>query len=326
VLLLANVLGACSAALKRSATHTKATCVASSAPLEKLHGFLVQYSERTHAIDTKRSLMIPLGICFPSMGVHYTALRSAARAAETLGYDSIWMWDHYVSWNDPHESVLECWTTLAALAEATSTIRLGPLVANTTNHHPGRLAKIAATVHLISNGRLELGIGAGGLASEQTPFGIDQGDAATRAARLEEALQIIPALWRGEPVTFTGEQYQLTDAVVAPGLPNPPRIIVGGRSAALARRAGRLADGLNLQWRFRDTFAELFVALDEGLAARGRTRVGFDLSIHAHWADLGNDPVGALAAWETLGFTRALLMAPPTLDPAELAAVARQLW
>jgi alkanesulfonate monooxygenase SsuD/methylene tetrahydromethanopterin reductase-like flavin-dependent oxidoreductase (luciferase family) len=269
--------------------------------------------------------MIPLGICLPTFGTPYAELRTAARAAETLGYDSIWLWDHYVSWKDPHESVLECWTTLSALAEATSTIRLGPLVANNTNHHPGRLAKLAATVHLISGGRLELGIGAGGLNAEQASFGIDQGDAATRAARLEEALQIIPALWSGEPVTFAGQHYQLDDAIVSPGLANPPPIIVGGRSAAMARRAGRLAGGLNVQWRFRETFPALLAALDEGLAAAGRTRAGFDLSIHGDWADLGSDPGATLAAWAEEGFTRAILMAPEPLTTATLETTAHQI-
>ncbi len=273
----------------------------------------------------RKNPMIPLGICFSSFGRSYAELRAAARTAETLGYDSIWLWDHYVSWNDPSEAVLECWTTLSALAEATSTIRLGPLVANNTNRHPGRLAKVAATLHLLSGERLELGIGAGGLGAEQTPFGIDQGDAATRAARLEEALQIIPALWTGEPVTFAGQHYQLSGAIVAPGLANPPRIIVGGRSAALARRAGRYADGLNLQWRFRDTFPAIFTALDEGLTAAGRPRAGFDLSIHGDWADLGPDPSATLAAWADLGFTRAILMAPKPLTTDALATTAQQI-
>src|SRR5215208_2789794 len=175
------------------------------------------------------------------------------RKLDQLGFDSVWVWDHYMSWNDPRESVLECWTTLAGLAEATRHIRLGPLVANNTNRHPGRLAKVAATLHELSGGRLELGIGAGGRAVEQSLFGIDQGDRAERTARLAEALQIIPALWTGEPVTFQGRYYQLNDAIAAPRQHPRPRIIVGGRSVTMARLAGQYADGLNLQWSFRET-------------------------------------------------------------------------
>src|SRR5215212_6865171 len=124
--------------------------------------------------------MIPIGVVLAPFGAGYTELREAAQQLDQLGFDSVWVWDHYMSWNDPRESVLECWTTLAGLAEATRRIRLGPLVANNTNRHPGRLAKVAATLHELSGGRLELGIGAGGRAVEQSLFGIDQGDRAAR--------------------------------------------------------------------------------------------------------------------------------------------------
>ncbi len=267
--------------------------------------------------------MLPIGICLPTFGTRYAELRRAALALEAHGYDSLWLWDHYVSWNDPRESVLECWTTLAGLAEATTTIRLGPLVANVINRHPGRLAKVIATLYELAEGRLEVGLGAGGYAAEQEAFGIDQGDRATRTARLEEALQVLPALWSGAPVSFAGQHVQLREAVVAPGLDPPPRLIVGGRSVALARLAGRYAGGLNLQWRFRDSFPELFAALDGALAERGRDRSGFDLSLHVDWADLAPDPAGALATWAGLGFTRVIAMAPVPLPLDDLGHLRR---
>src|SRR5919199_527694 len=113
--------------------------------------------------------MITVGFCLATFGTPYVQVREAAQHLDDLGFDSVWVWDHYVSWNDPRESVLECWTTLAGLAEATSRIHLGPLVANNTNRHPGRLAKVAATLNELSGGRCEVGIGAGGLAFEQAP-------------------------------------------------------------------------------------------------------------------------------------------------------------
>jgi alkanesulfonate monooxygenase SsuD/methylene tetrahydromethanopterin reductase-like flavin-dependent oxidoreductase (luciferase family) len=253
--------------------------------------------------------MIAIGVVLAPFAARYAELREAAQELDQLGFDSIWLWDHYVSWNNPREAVLECWTTLAGLAEATHCIRLGPLVANNTNRHPGRLAKVAATLHELSGGRLELGIGAGGWAAEQAPFGIEQGDRAERTARLAEALQIISALWTGEPVTFQGQYYQLDEAIAAPKLNLPPRLIVGGRSAVLARLAGQYADGLNLQWGLRETFPAVLAALDAALAEHGRTRSGFDLSLHADWNDLVRDPEGMLSQWEAAGFTRVMLAA-----------------
>jgi alkanesulfonate monooxygenase SsuD/methylene tetrahydromethanopterin reductase-like flavin-dependent oxidoreductase (luciferase family) len=243
---------------------------------------------------------------------------------DAYAYDSVWVWDHYVSWNDPHEPVLECWTTLAGLAEATSRIRLGPLVANNTNRHPGRLAKVAATLSDLTGGRLDLGIGAGGRADEQASFGIAQGDRAERTARLAEALQIIPALWSGQPVTFNGRFYQLDGAICAPA-PNPrPRIVVGARSPELAALAGRYAGGLNLQWRDRAKLSTVLGGLDAGLAERGRDRAGFDLSLLADWGDLLRDPPAALAGWQALGFDRVVLAVSAPFPLAEFAEVSRR--
>jgi alkanesulfonate monooxygenase SsuD/methylene tetrahydromethanopterin reductase-like flavin-dependent oxidoreductase (luciferase family) len=78
--------------------------------------------------------MLPIGVVLAPFGARYAELREAAQQLDQLGFDSVWVWDHYVSWNDPRESVLECWTTLAGLAEATRRIRLGPLVANNTKY------------------------------------------------------------------------------------------------------------------------------------------------------------------------------------------------
>ena len=267
--------------------------------------------------------MIAVGICLGTFGTSYAALREKAARIDALGLDSVWVWDHYVSWNDPREPVLEGWSTLAALAEVTERVHLGTLVSNNTNRHPGRLAKIAATLHEISGGRCELGIGAGGYAGEQERFGIDQGSPTERRERLAEALQIIPALWAGEPVHFSGQHYQLRDAVCAPRLDPPPRLIVGASGPRTARLAGQYADGLNLQWRDRDKFPALFAALDAGLAERGRDRARIDLSLHPLWPDMAHDPLGLLQQWEALGFTRAIIYAAPNVPLATFEALAR---
>lgn len=252
-------------------------------------------------------MTLPIGFCLGTFGVSYAELREAARLLDVLRFDSVWLWDHYVSWNDPREPVIEGLTALAALAEATQQIRLGPLVANNLNRHPGRLAKIAATLQEIARGRFELGIGGGGWKPEQEAFGIDQGTLNERTERVAEAVQVIRLLWSGEPVTFHGRYYRLTDAIVAPPPQPPPPLIVGARGTRLCRIAGRFADGLNVQWRDHARLDEQITALDEGLAEAGRTRAAFDLSVHADWHDLLSDPSTVLDRWRALGFTRAMI-------------------
>src|SRR5262245_51783058 len=105
--------------------------------------------------------MIAIGFCLSTFGTRYQELREAARRIDDLGFASLHVWDHYVSWPDHQQSVLEAWTTLAGLAEATQRVRIGPLVANNLNLHPARLAKVAATLHELSGGRCDLGIGSG---------------------------------------------------------------------------------------------------------------------------------------------------------------------
>ncbi len=267
--------------------------------------------------------MIPVGVCLVTFGSTYADMHAAARDLDRLGYDSLWLWDHYLSWNDPHEAVLECWTTLAALAASTQHIRVGSLVANVINRHPARLAKVVATLAEIAGGRCELGMGSGGWVAEQQMVGIEQGDATSRHARLHEALHIIPALWRGQPVSYTGTYYQLEQAVCAPPLNPPPRIILGGRSPRMARLAARAADGLNVQWRFREQFPAVRAALDAELVAQGRSRATFDLSLHLDWRELMQDPAGNLAQWEAMGFTRVIPFVTPPYPRDEFAALAR---
>jgi len=269
--------------------------------------------------------MIPLGFCLVSFGTSYAEAREAAQVIDGAGFDSIWTWDHYVSWNNPLEPAIEGLTTLAGLAEATNRARLGVLVANNTNRHPARLAKIAATLQEIAHGRFELGIGAGGYAAEQAPFGIVEPPAGERATRVEEALQVIKGLWSGQPCSFAGRYYSLRNAVCAPA-PNPaPRLIVGASGPRMVRSAGQYADGLNLQWHNRERFPELLAALDEGLGRAGRTRAGFDVSLHAAWRDLGDDPAAALATWARLGFDRAIVWIKQPFPLREIEALAQRL-
>jgi alkanesulfonate monooxygenase SsuD/methylene tetrahydromethanopterin reductase-like flavin-dependent oxidoreductase (luciferase family) len=147
--------------------------------------------------------MIDIGFCLSTFGTRYKRLRETAQSIDDLGFTSIHVWDHYVVfWPESHQSVLQAWIVLAVLAGVTRRVRLGPMVANNLNRHPGRLAKVAGTLHEVSGERCDLVIGSGSGCPEQESFGIRVGNVAERIERFTEALHIIPALWRGEPVTF----------------------------------------------------------------------------------------------------------------------------
>jgi F420-dependent oxidoreductase-like protein len=168
------------------------------------------------------------------------------RRAEALGYDTAWTYDHFVAvMMDPFDPCLEAWSCLAALAVQTRTIRIGALVTGNTYRHPAILAKIATTVDVISNGRLEFGIGAGWYEPEHTMFGLPFGSVRSRCERLDEALTVIRALWRESQASFTGTHYQLSAAIAEPKpmqRPHPPITIAGAGEKRLLPLVARHAD------------------------------------------------------------------------------------
>lgn len=266
--------------------------------------------------------MIAIGFCLSTFGTRYKQLREAAKHIDEFGFASLHVWDHYVAWPDPNESVLEAWTTLAALAGVTNHARIGPLVANNLHLHPGRLAKVAATLHELSSSRCDLGIGSGAGGVEFESFGIAVGGVAERVARLTEALQIIPALWKGEPVTFHGKYYQLTEAIISPTQNPPPRLIVAAALPETARLAGRYGDGVNFAWVVHNRFPVLFNALETGLAERDAPYDSFDRSLHIRWTALENDFSQALSEWEDMGFTRVIIYIEKPFPLAEIEDIA----
>jgi F420-dependent oxidoreductase-like protein len=157
----------------------------------------------------------------------FNKLLETAQTCQQYGFDSVWIDDHLMLNN---MQTLECWTTLTALATHTKKIRLGTMVTCNNFRNPALLAKMAATVDNISNGRLELGIGAGVQESEHTAYGFDFPSAKTRIKRLNEAAQIIKKLWTKEKVSFNGKHYTTKDAVCKPKpiqKPHPP-LVIGG--------------------------------------------------------------------------------------------------
>ena len=143
-------------------------------------------------------------------------------------------------------SILECWTTLAALSAVTSKIRLGTMVLCNSFRNPALLAKMAATLDVISNGRLEFGIGAGVQRNEHVAYGIPFPEPRARINRLKEAVEITKKLWTEETVSYKGKFYRITDAVCEPKplqKPHPPITIGGSGEKLTLKVAAQHADG-----------------------------------------------------------------------------------
>ena len=168
-----------------------------------------------------------------------------ALAAEEVGFDSIWVGDHLLYRDDGREErgPWDAWSLLAALAAVTARVRLGPLVACTAFALPGLLARRAAAVQEISNGRLVLGLGAGWNETEFGAFGIPFD---YRASRFEEAFEIIRRLLAGERVTYRGRFEQVRDAVVHPLPARPIPLMIGSTGERVLRAALAHVDAWNI--------------------------------------------------------------------------------
>jgi F420-dependent oxidoreductase-like protein len=180
----------------------------------------------------------------------YDELVTIWKDAETLGFDSAWVFDHFIPilGADADGPCLEGWTLLSALAAETEKIRVGVLVTGNTYRHPAVLAKMATTVDHVSKGRLYLGIGAAWFELEHEAYGIPFYTAKERAQRLDEALQVIKRLWTEEHPSFAGKFYTLKNAPFAPKpvqQPHPPIVIGGQGEKWIVPLVGRYADGWN---------------------------------------------------------------------------------
>jgi F420-dependent oxidoreductase-like protein len=173
-----------------------------------------------------------------------------AQRAEQLGYEHLWVYDHVetVPRREPTH-VFEAFTTLAALSQRTSTIRLGELVTCAAYRNAGLLAKEAAGVDVVSGGRLILGLGAGWYEREYQAYGYDYPSAGTRLAILEETVQVVRSLWSEETVTFQGKHLRFDGAYCDPKplQARPPLWIGGGGERVTLRIAAEHADATNWQ-------------------------------------------------------------------------------
>ncbi|HZQ27750.1 MAG TPA: LLM class F420-dependent oxidoreductase [Acidimicrobiales bacterium] len=172
-----------------------------------------------------------------------------AQRAEELEFDSLWFYDHFHNVPRPaHEAVFECWTTLTALSQRTSRIRLGQMVGCNSYRQPSLLAKITSNIDVISGGRLEWGIGAGWYENEYQGYGYDFPEAKVRIGMMKEAVEIVRSMWTEPETTYDGRYYRLDQAQCDPKplqQPRPPILIGGGGEQLTLRVVARLADRSN---------------------------------------------------------------------------------
>jgi len=172
-----------------------------------------------------------------------------ALRAEELGFHSIWVYDHFHNVPRPaHEAVFECWTTMAAISQRTSRIRLGQMVGCNSYRNPGLLAKITSTLDVISGGRLEWGIGAGWYENEYRGYGYEFPKPKDRIGMLRESVEIVKSMWTNVETTYDGKYYKTVRANCDPKplqKPTPPVWIGGGGEQLTLRVVAEHADCSN---------------------------------------------------------------------------------
>jgi alkanesulfonate monooxygenase SsuD/methylene tetrahydromethanopterin reductase-like flavin-dependent oxidoreductase (luciferase family) len=248
-------------------------------------------------------------LLFDPFDASWADARDGALAAEAAGYDGVWTYDHLAGSVHRASRVLECWTTLTAIATAVPRINVGSMVLNVANRDPGTLAVMAATLQEVSDGRLLLGIGAGGgartpYAAEQRALGREVGGDRARRAAVERAIATMRQVWTGRAGGAGG-----AGGFLRPD--PPPPLVVGGFGPKMAALAGRAGDGINLS-AGDPRLGELLAFARNAHASAGRDPDHFLVTASAGLGREWLDPAShARQRVRELGVHRLVLFVPP---------------
>ena len=254
-------------------------------------------------------------------GVTWPQWRALAEACERHGIPTLFRSDHYLNLDGEHpeRGALDAWGTVNALAALTSTLRLGTLVSPASFRHPSILAKLVVTADHVSDGRIDLGLGAGWHEREHEAYGFPFASTKERMDVLEEQLEIVLGNWGDEPFTFEGAHYTLRDLDAQPKpvqRPHPPLIIGGSGGARSAAFAARYADEYNTPFATVDDVRARREAVVKACEDAGREPLPFSIMtgviVGRDDAEL-RERVGRLAA--VIG-----------QDPGELLSQAPPAW
>ena len=276
--------------------------------------------------------MVRFGIKTTPQHTSWDDMLAVWKAADDVElFESAWNFDHfYPIFSDSTGPCLEGWTMLAAMAASTSRIRIGCQVTGMVYRHPAVLANMAATVDVVSGGRLDLGLGAGWNQEECDAYGIELPPLKERFDRFDEGVEAIVRLLSDEVTTFEGRHVRLTEARCEPKpvqQPCPPVVIGGTGRRRTLRTAARWADQWNSLPPSPEVWRELREVLEEHCAREGRDPEEIESSVNVRF-DRGAGPGAAAeeaAAWFEAGVDLVVVGMPAPLDPADVEVVAGAL-
>ena len=206
----------------------------------------------------------------PQFGFSWDEIRAIARDAEDLGADGLWVSDHlFLNDTSSTTDCFEAWTLLAALTQITERVRLGALVTCQSYRNPALLAKMAASVDVMSGGRLEFGIGAGWKELEYRAYGYEFPPAGVRVDQLVDTIEICRRMWTEEKATYEGKHYRISDAQCSPKpVQRPLPMWIAGSKPRLLRVIARYADAVNIGgFATPDTYAAAMKELERACRA-----------------------------------------------------------
>jgi F420-dependent oxidoreductase-like protein len=245
-------------------------------------------------------------------------------------YNAGWNFDHFypILQDDRTGPCFEGWTMLAALATITRRIRLGVMVTGNPYRHPAVLANMAASLDVISNGRLEIGIGAGWNVEESNAYGIDLPPLRERFDRLDEACAVIDALLTKDTASFDGKYYRLTDARCEPKpvqRPRPPIVIGGGGEKRTLRIAAQWADQWNAPAATPEVLAHKIEVLHHHCADVGRDPKDIEVSVQVRSGGDLSAIADEAAALVAAGAQHVIVGFRAPFDPSRLGPIAEQI-